>query len=90
MVVVLAGSALQGGIHFKKFRAEFEHFNLLSGLKRIFGTQALWGGLKALLKTAVVGLVLYAVVQGLIPVLLTAGDCRCPASFRQQSGASVR
>lgn len=73
MVVVLAGSALQGGIHFKKFRAEFEHFNLLSGVKRIFGAQALWGGVKALLKTAVVGLVLYAVVQALIPVLLTAG-----------------
>ncbi|MEV8149669.1 EscU/YscU/HrcU family type III secretion system export apparatus switch protein [Arthrobacter sp. NPDC080073] len=73
LVAVLAGSALQGGIHFKKFRAEFEHFNLVSGLKRIFGGQALWGGLKALLKTAVVGLVLYAVVQGLVPVLLTAG-----------------
>lgn len=73
MVVVVAGSAVQGGIHFKKFRVEFEHFNLVSGLKRVFGAQALWGGLKALLKTAVVGLVLYTVVQGLIPVLLTAG-----------------
>ncbi|MEQ4568283.1 EscU/YscU/HrcU family type III secretion system export apparatus switch protein [Paenarthrobacter sp. CAP02] len=72
-VVVLAGSALQGGIRFKKFRAEFEHFNLLAGFKRMFGGQALWGGVKALLKTAVVGLVLYAVVQGLMPVLLTAG-----------------
>ncbi|MFE4197540.1 flagellar biosynthesis protein FlhB [Paenarthrobacter sp. NPDC056912] len=72
-VVVLAGSALQGGIRFKRFRAEFEHFNLLAGVKRMFGGQALWGGVKALLKTAVVGLVLYAVVQGLMPVLLTAG-----------------
>jgi flagellar biosynthetic protein FlhB len=72
-VVVLAGSVLQGGISVKKFRAEFQHFNLLAGFKRMFGGQALWGGVKALLKTAVVGLVLYAVVQGLIPVLLTAG-----------------
>lgn len=73
LVVVVAGSALQGGIHLKKFRADFEHFKLLSGLKRVFGTQALWGGVKALLKATVVGLVLYSVVQGLVPVLLTAG-----------------
>ncbi|MFH5880083.1 flagellar biosynthesis protein FlhB [Arthrobacter sp. NA-172] len=86
MVVVLAGSALQGGIHFKKFRAEFEHFNLLSGLKRIFGAQALWGGVKALLKTAVVGLVLYAVVQGLIPVLLTAGGLPVSGIISAASG----
>ncbi|MEV7635442.1 EscU/YscU/HrcU family type III secretion system export apparatus switch protein [Pseudarthrobacter enclensis] len=72
-LVVLAGSAVQGGVHFKKFRAEFEHFNLASGMKRLFGMQAVWGGLKALLKAVVVGIVLYSVVQGLIPVLLTAG-----------------
>ena len=30
-IVVLAGSAAQGGVHFKKFKVEFEHFNLLSG-----------------------------------------------------------
>ncbi|WP_445155233.1 EscU/YscU/HrcU family type III secretion system export apparatus switch protein [Arthrobacter sp. Hor0625] len=73
LVVVVAGSALQGGIHLKKFRVDFEHFKLFSGLKRVFGTQALWGGVKALLKATVVGLVLYSVVQGLVPVLLTAG-----------------
>ena len=48
-LAVLAGSALQGGVHLKKFRLEFEHFNLLGGIKRLFGMQALWGGVKALL-----------------------------------------
>ncbi|MEC5180954.1 EscU/YscU/HrcU family type III secretion system export apparatus switch protein [Arthrobacter sp. CG_A4] len=72
-VVVLAGSALQGGVHLKKFKFDFEHFKLLGGLKRMFGMQAVWGGVKALLKASVVGLVLYSVVQGLVPVLLTAG-----------------
>ncbi len=72
-VVVLAGAALQGGVHFKKFKADFEHFKPLPGLKRMFGTQALWGGAKALLKVGVVGAVLYSVVQGLVPILLTAG-----------------
>ena len=51
-IVVLAGAALQGGVTFKKFKLDFEHFNLLSGLKRVFGTQALWDGVKALLKAS--------------------------------------
>ncbi|MCY0903398.1 EscU/YscU/HrcU family type III secretion system export apparatus switch protein [Arthrobacter sp. H14-L1] len=72
-LAVLAGAALQGGVHFKKFEVKFDHFNLLKGLKRVLGTQALWQGLKALLKTAVVALVLYVVIQGLMPVLLNAG-----------------
>jgi flagellar biosynthetic protein FlhB len=72
-VVILLGSAVQGGIHFKKFTGKFEQFNLLSGVKRTFGTQALWEGAKALTKTAVVGIVLFVVVQGMMPVLMAAG-----------------
>jgi flagellar biosynthetic protein FlhB len=72
-LVILLGSAVQGGIHFKKFTGKFEQFNLLSGVKRTFGTQALWEGTKALTKTTVVGLVLFVVVQGMMPVLMAAG-----------------
>ena len=72
-VAVLASAALQGGIHVKKFKGEYQQFNLVKGLKRTFGGQALWQGAKALLKTAALGLVLYAVVQSLMPVLMTAG-----------------
>ncbi|SDN03455.1 flagellar biosynthetic protein FlhB [Cryobacterium flavum] len=73
LVVVLGGAMLQGGIHFKKFAGKFEQFNLVTGMKRVFGTQALWEGVKVLAKTAAVGFVLYSVIQGLMPVLLTAG-----------------
>jgi flagellar biosynthetic protein FlhB len=72
-LAVAASTALQGGIHFRKFKLETGHLNLLSGLRRTFGFQALWQGAKALLKTLVVGLVLYLVVTGLVPVLMTAG-----------------
>jgi flagellar biosynthetic protein FlhB len=72
-LVILLGSAVQGGIHFKKFTGKFEQFNLLSGVKRTFGTQALWEGVKALTKTAVVGVVLFVVVQGMMPQLMAAG-----------------
>ncbi|MCA5895117.1 EscU/YscU/HrcU family type III secretion system export apparatus switch protein [Isoptericola sp. NEAU-Y5] len=72
-VAVIVGSVAQGGLHLKKPRIEVEHLDLLKGMKRIFGPQALWNGVKALLKTSVVGVVLYVVVQSLMPVLLAAG-----------------
>ena len=73
VIAVIAGSALQGGIHFKQFSVSFRHFNPISGLGRIFGTQALWEGAKAILKTAVVGLVLVTVIQNFVPQLMAAG-----------------
>ncbi|MET4782756.1 EscU/YscU/HrcU family type III secretion system export apparatus switch protein [Glaciihabitans sp. UYNi722] len=78
VIAVLGGAALQGGIHFKKFTGKFEQFNLLAGVKRTFGMEALWQGVKALLKTAVVAGVLLIVIQGLMPVLMAAGGL--PAS----------
>lgn len=72
-LAVVATSAVQGGIKFKKFKGKFEQFNPVSGLKNTFGTQALWNGVKALTKTAVVGFILYWVIQKMIPELMTAG-----------------
>jgi len=54
-IAVLAGSIAQGGIHVKKLAGKYDQFNPISGLARTFGTQALWQGVKALLKTIVVG-----------------------------------
>jgi flagellar biosynthetic protein FlhB len=73
VVAVIAAAAIQGGIHFKKFTGKFEQFDLVKGIGRTFGGQALWNGAKALLKTAVVALVLFIVIQGLMPILMTAG-----------------
>lgn len=86
---VLLTAALQGGIHFKKFKGKFEQFNLLTGVKRVFGTQALWQGVKALLKTAVVGLVLYLVIQGLMPVLTTAGGLPVASVLEAAAGGTA-
>jgi flagellar biosynthetic protein FlhB len=73
-VAVLAVAVAQGGVHVKKLTPEPDHFDPVAGVKRVFGTQALWNGLKALLKTAVVGLVLWFAVQGLVPVLMSSGS----------------
>jgi len=77
-IAVLATAAAQGGIHFKKFTGKFDQFNPVEGLKRTFGMQAAWQGVKALSKTVVVGLVLLAVIEGLMPVLMSGGGL--PAS----------
>jgi flagellar biosynthetic protein FlhB len=78
-VAVLAAAALQGGVHIRKKWVRVEHLDLVKGVKRVFGMQAMWEGAKALLKTVVVGVVLYAVVQGLMPVLLGAGGLQISA-----------
>jgi flagellar biosynthetic protein FlhB len=46
----------------------------LPGLKKMLGTQSLWEGSKALIKTTVLGAVLYFSVKDLVPVLMTAGQ----------------
>lgn len=78
-VAVLAAAALQGGVHVRKKWVRVDHLDLVKGMKRVFGMQALWQGAKALLKTLVVGIVLYLVVQGLMPVLLGAGGLQITA-----------
>ncbi|MCC9206036.1 EscU/YscU/HrcU family type III secretion system export apparatus switch protein [Arthrobacter sp. zg-Y769] len=87
--VVLLTAAVQGGIHMKKFKGKFEQFNLITGVKRVFGTQALWNGAKSLLKTAVVGLVLYAVIQQMMPVLMSAGGLPVSAVLEAAGGGAA-
>ncbi|MFF1632400.1 flagellar biosynthesis protein FlhB [Leifsonia sp. NPDC058248] len=88
-LAVVAGAAVQGGIHFKKFEGKYEQFNLVTGIGRIFGMRALWEGAKTLLKSSVVGLGLFLVVQGLMPVLLTAGNLSLNALLSAASGGAV-
>lgn len=87
-LAVIAASAAQGGIHVQKFKGHFEQFNLLTGVKRTFGVQALWQGAKTIVKTAVVGLVLYVVLQGFMPVLTGSGSLPI-GSLLAEAGAGV-
>ncbi len=80
MVLLIAGIAivsvaLQGGIWFspKALKPQVKRLNPLSGIKRIFGPHALWELVKALLKTALLPLVVYVAVRQLIPTLYGAG-----------------
>lgn len=73
-VAIVAAAAAQGGVHLKKLEGKYEQFNIVKGVARVFGMRGLWEGAKTLLKSVVVALGLYLVIQGLMPVLLTAGS----------------
>jgi flagellar biosynthetic protein FlhB len=88
LVAIVIGTGIQGGIHLKKLKLHGEGLQMLPGLKRILGPQAWWEGLKAVLKTAVVGGVLYLVLQGLIPVLMSAGGMPISAVLDVAAGGA--
>lgn len=71
MVLAVAAGAAQGGLHLatKAIKPKLSKLNPLQGAKRIFGTQALWEGAKLLVKTTVVGLLVWRAVDGLMPLL---------------------
>ncbi|MGY1601068.1 EscU/YscU/HrcU family type III secretion system export apparatus switch protein [Geodermatophilus sp. SYSU D00815] len=71
LLVGVASSAAQGGIFFatKALKPSFKKMNPLQGIKRMFGAQGLWESAKALIKTGVLGAVVYALsdrVEGLV------------------------
>ncbi|WP_035833177.1 EscU/YscU/HrcU family type III secretion system export apparatus switch protein [Jonesia quinghaiensis] len=74
-VVAAIAANTVGGITIatKKLKPTFKQFNLIKGVKQKFGMQAVWQGVKALLKTIVIGTVLYLLVQGMIPIIQQSG-----------------
>ena len=88
-IAVIVTAAAQGGIHVKKFSGRFDQFNPVEGLKRTFGMQAAWQGVKAVSKTAVVGVVLVSVIQGLMPVLMSGGGLPASALIQAASDGTA-
>lgn len=78
VIAVIAGSVLQGGFRVQLPRLTFDHFNVPAGLARKFTLQALWQGVRSLLKAGAVGIVLYLIVMSLMPTLLSAGTHTIP------------
>lgn len=76
MAVGIAAAGAQGGIRVatKLFIPKFSRLNPLPGFKKMLGPQALWEGSKALIKTTVLGVVLYSTMKDIVPLLMTAGS----------------
>ena len=75
LVVGVATSGAQGGIHFssKKLKPDFKRLNVLQGIKRMFGAQAGWELIKQLAKSSVVGLLIWRAIRDLMPLMVGAG-----------------
>ena len=71
MLIGVAGALAQGGFFLatKSVKPTLSKLNPISGAKRLFGPQALWEGAKMLLKSAVVGLLVWSAVRGMMPYL---------------------
>ncbi|HZC53515.1 MAG TPA: EscU/YscU/HrcU family type III secretion system export apparatus switch protein [Mycobacterium sp.] len=84
--------ALQGGISVapKLVMPKFSRINPLSGFKRMFGAQAGWSLVKAIVKSAALGLVAYASVRTLVPTLMTAGSLQISALLSVAVDAVLR
>lgn len=75
-VIGVVGVALQGGIWVapKLLKPQAKRLNPLSGFKRMFGPQGAWQGLKALLKSLALGLIVILSVKNLIPTVYGSGS----------------
>jgi len=74
VVVTLVVGMAQGGYHPQRFRMHVDHFNPVSGIKRMVGPQAWWQAAKTLLKSAAVAVVLVIGLKSLVPVLMASGQ----------------
>jgi flagellar biosynthetic protein FlhB len=86
VMVVGVGSALaQGGfvLATKAVKPSAAKLNPIKGLKRIFGPQAAWEGVKMLTKSGVVALMVYVGIRGLMP--LVGGLVPMQATLQQLS-----
>jgi len=91
MAVGVAAAGAQGGIRVatKLFVPKFSRLNPWPGLKRMLGPQALWEGTKALVKTGVLGAVLYLTTKDIVPVLLTAGRLQIGSLLSVVNNATI-
>jgi flagellar biosynthetic protein FlhB len=68
---------------------KLSRLNPLKGIRRTFGTQAVWETLKAMLKVAVIALVLWSVVRKLVPTLMLSGSLPVLAIVDTVSGSAL-
>lgn len=72
LAVILAAN-LMGRVTFKELKPKLDHLQPANGLKKVFGLMAAWNGIKALLKSTAIGLVLWYVIDATIGNMVTTG-----------------
>lgn len=75
MIVGVVGGAAQGGArpYATRIKPKGARLNVFSSAKRMFGMQGLWELVKQLLKTALIGLLVWQAVTNLVPLVMGSG-----------------
>ena len=73
LVTGVAASAAQGGVHVssKSVKPKFGNLNPFKGLKKVFGVRSIWEATKAVLRTAVLSVLLYRTIRSVVPLSQT-------------------
>lgn len=69
---VVAARAM-GPVTMREMKLKADHLQPMNGIKKVFGLMAMWNGVKALLKSTAIGLVLWFVIEATISTLVSAG-----------------
>lgn len=71
LLVGIAGAVAQGGFYLatKAAKPKWSRLNPLEGAKRLFGPHALWEGVKMVVKSAIVGLLVWRAIEGMMPLV---------------------
>jgi flagellar biosynthetic protein FlhB len=69
MVIGVAGALAQGGFYLatKSMKPKLSKLDPIKGAKRIFGGQALWEGAKILIKSALLGILVWMTIKAMVP-----------------------
>ena len=91
MVLGVVAAAAQGGIHFpaKMLMPKFSRLNPFPGIKRTFGSHSAWEAVKVLVKSAVLGSVLYFAVKDLVPAVISQGAMPLPSLLHLVADTAV-
>jgi flagellar biosynthetic protein FlhB len=91
LLVGVAAAAAQGGLRPATglLKPKLSRLNPMAGFKRTFGARSLWETAKAVLKTAVLGLVLYSSIHRLTPALMAPGTMPLEALLATVGGAAL-
>jgi flagellar biosynthetic protein FlhB len=89
-IAVFAG-IVQGGLHLatKNLKIQPKRLNPAKGVKRAFGPQGAWEGVKAVIKTAVLGSVLWYVLNTAVPALIASGALTLSASIESVASSGL-
>ncbi|TNM69403.1 EscU/YscU/HrcU family type III secretion system export apparatus switch protein [Streptomyces sp. NP160] len=88
VVVAVVASVGQGGfvLATQAAKPNWQRLDVLKGIKNLFSVVNLWQLVKSLVKTAIIGGVLWVTVQGLVPQLLSGGGLTLAGVLDATSG----